>query len=551
MKILVRTALFPEIESIQKTIKEIQIEIRKTRSAIMELIELEDGLQGKTGEAIRTFYDTVHLPFLTQFEKTLTNYSESMLETKNNFLSYDSNKAVFIHEGLLKNEVIRGLDEALHTTEGLVSEANTIMGSVSDIISLSPLSMDEFAEYIMKGKRYIHEVVIQNLYDLDKSRKSALIDIHTNLKTIYTYLKSVDISFKDKRTIENFQPISTFMLPGFASFQKKNYISNQTLACLYTKPDNYFVRNFKRGMETSAGILLGIKDYGADLVQGIYLLTRLKNEPHVVAKEMAPSIALIARDPKTVWSNIKQEIKDSFSDNMINGTDRSRARYSTYVLLSVADVFIGTHGAGAATKGAANLSKINKIPSRSLNHSFQQTKQWQPLLENKQFTGMNVLNRNKLQEDFLLSSKLMTKEMNFHKTDYLVPYSSESVKDLLHKARQIEESRVVGKGIDNTAHNAAQYQKLKEQLALDEIQSVINTTKHGAERLIERGFTPKDISDLKLRPDIIKTQSDGAQVFIKQVNGKYNVIVEGDNGVITSLKNISENSLNRLSGNYR
>jgi hypothetical protein len=109
---------------------------------------------------------------------------------------------------------------------------------------------------------------------------------------------------------------------------------------------------------------------------------------------------------------------------------------------------------------------------------------------------------------------------------------------------------VTGKGTDNAAHNAAQYQKLKEQLALDEIQSVINTTKHGAERLIERGFTPKDISDLKLRPDIIKTQSDGAQVFIKQVNGKYNVIVEGDNGVITSLKNISENSLNRLSDNY-
>ncbi|MBI6865584.1 DUF4258 domain-containing protein [Lysinibacillus fusiformis] len=106
------------------------------------------------------------------------------------------------------------------------------------------------------------------------------------------------------------------------------------------------------------------------------------------------------------------------------------------------------------------------------------------------------------------------------------------------------------KGTDNAAHNAAQYQKLKEQLALDEIQSVVNTTKHGAERLIERGFTPKDISALKLRPDIIKTQSDGAQVFIKQVNGKYNVIVEGDNGVITSLKNISENSLNRLSDNY-
>ncbi len=47
---------------------------------------------------------------------------------------------------------------------------------------------------------------------------------------------------------------------------------------------------------------------------------------------------------------------------------------------------------------------------------------------------------------------------------------------------------------DKSTDNAAQYQKLKEQLALDKIQSVVNTTKNGAERLIERGFTPKDIT---------------------------------------------------------
>ncbi|WP_165902209.1 DUF4258 domain-containing protein [Melghiribacillus thermohalophilus] len=123
----------------------------------------------------------------------------------------------------------------------------------------------------------------------------------------------------------------------------------------------------------------------------------------------------------------------------------------------------------------------------------------------------------------------------------------------------IQENRVGGpgylqtfasKGTGNPAHNVAQYQKLKKQLALEEIQSVVKTTKHGAERLIERGFTPKDISELKLNPDIVKTQSDGAEVFIKQVNGKYNVIVEGDNGVITALKNISKKSLDRLEKNY-
>jgi hypothetical protein len=70
-------------------------------------------------------------------------------------------------------------------------------------------------------------------------------------------------------------------------------------------------------------------------------------------------------------------------------------------------------------------------------------------------------------------------------------------------------------------------------------------------RLLQRGFTPSEISDLKLSPDMIKRQADGANVFIKNIgDGKYNVIVEGENGVVTALKNISEKSLNKLAQNY-
>ena len=49
----------------------------------------------------------------------------------------------------------------------------------------------------------------------------------------------------------------------------------------------------------------------------------------------------------------------------------------------------------------------------------------------------------------------------------------------------------------------------------------------------------------------VKTQSDGAKVYIKEISpGKYNVIVEGDRGIITALKNISKKSLDRLTKNY-
>lgn len=76
------------------------------------------------------------------------------------------------------------------------------------------------------------------------------------------------------------------------------------------------------------------------------------------------------------------------------------------------------------------------------------------------------------------------------------------------------------------------------------------TTKHGSERLKERGFSETDISNTKHTTNV-KTQSDGARVYIKEVSpGKYNVIIEGDNGIITALKNISKKSLDRLTKNY-
>jgi len=83
-----------------------------------------------------------------------------------------------------------------------------------------------------------------------------------------------------------------------------------------------------------------------------------------------------------------------------------------------------------------------------------------------------------------------------------------------------------------------------------ETQASIKATQHGAERLSERGFSILDYEITK-STDTIMTQSDGATVFIKEISpGRFNVIVEGQNGVITALKNISQKSLERLSKNY-
>ena len=74
-------------------------------------------------------------------------------------------------------------------------------------------------------------------------------------------------------------------------------------------------------------------------------------------------------------------------------------------------------------------------------------------------------------------------------------------------------------------------------------------TKHGAERLTQRGFTASEIA--ATRGGRVLTQADGARVYVAEVAaGKFNIVVEGENGVITVLKTVSSKAVDRLSKKY-
>lgn len=82
-----------------------------------------------------------------------------------------------------------------------------------------------------------------------------------------------------------------------------------------------------------------------------------------------------------------------------------------------------------------------------------------------------------------------------------------------------------------------------------ESNTALENTQHGRDQLTTRGFTDEDIAFTKTAKSF--KQADGADVFLKEVSpGKFNVIVEGKNGIITGLKNINQNAVNRLAKNY-
>jgi hypothetical protein len=56
---------------------------------------------------------------------------------------------------------------------------------------------------------------------------------------------------------------------------------------------------------------------------------------------------------------------------------------------------------------------------------------------------------------------------------------------------------------------------------------------------------------MKIQETDRATRPDGARVFVKDVgNGKFNVVVEGDRGIITVLKNIDSKAVDNLARNF-
>lgn len=103
-----------------------------------------------------------------------------------------------------------------------------------------------------------------------------------------------------------------------------------------------------------------------------------------------------------------------------------------------------------------------------------------------------------------------------------------------------------------TASCPNQYDNLKQWLKIKEFTSILKTSRHGIERLIERDFTPKEVETLIKTPSFVKIQNDGALAYVKQIGEKFNIIVfnEHTEEVVTALKNTTQKKLTQMGKNY-
>jgi hypothetical protein len=124
------------------------------------------------------------------------------------------------------------------------------------------------------------------------------------------------------------------------------------------------------------------------------------------------------------------------------------------------------------------------------------------------------------------------------------------VEDLYHAAqwekelkelrqKQQKQDELLKGGCKNPNCSIDLYEKLKLALKIEGFLRVIDVTKHGIQRLIERGFTLEETADLIKNPHYIRVQLDGAKVFIQNIADRYKIMVlnEVTREIITALKN--------------
>ncbi|MGC4378499.1 LXG domain-containing protein [Fictibacillus sp. Mic-4] len=184
------------IDEIMKQLGDFNIQIKQLQNAVNGIIALEDSLKGKTGQAIRTFYQECHLPFLLFFEAFIEDYISTLKKMKQALQDFEPAQDGFIDELFLEHNILRGLQKIEETTIDLTEEANKIMRKVDDIIYLPRLNNEDVLGGIHEAKMK-YKKTIEELNRFDYEQTKALNKLQHDVDTMENYIRKIESMFQN------------------------------------------------------------------------------------------------------------------------------------------------------------------------------------------------------------------------------------------------------------------------------------------------------------------------------------------------------------------
>ncbi|MEC2159607.1 LXG domain-containing protein [Virgibacillus halodenitrificans] len=233
-------ATINEIETTQEKITNLQKKVRG-------VVSLDEVLKGKTGEAIRSFFNECHQPFLVYLYQFLLEYKDTLEKLSHATDGFEPLDSGLIREEFIEGNLVSGLDKVKNVAGSLTDEANSIMDEVADIVSLKHIDPNELFERVEFGKKQGRDVVEQ-LHLLDSYQSDKLDKIIRDLQLMENYVNEIADKFKNGDiSIENFKMKSIEELSERKQILDEIYSNN-------TPSDSSINRSADSGKEPTEGI---------------------------------------------------------------------------------------------------------------------------------------------------------------------------------------------------------------------------------------------------------------------------------------------------------
>ncbi len=402
------------IEKTLKSLKNKQTEMAAIEKAVQGILALEDAFKGESGEAIRAYYQEVHLPFISYYQAFIADYERQLKAMDHELQKLESAENGRIDEAFLTEDLKTSLQNTANRTITLTDEANQTILSIQDIVATPSLNDASFLEEVTDAQKQIQSTV-EKVHQFDYNQSKALEELSNDVSNMQNYIDGIQAQMKSgKLQLANYTigTLSEYQLDGWLKDEVGSTCSRveteevdrieelQKKLAKASTPSEYLkiakeigIENLNDDqkqivtmLETAEGISKGLLKAGKDFVKGIFDFIT-----HPV-KTIESTMDAIAH-PIETYDYLSKSIADSFQRDVINGDAKSRAQWISYALGTLGLSAVGTKGLGAVTKtGMTTVKATAKVGVHKVKGAAQKipTLDLYPYAPQHQLVGVNA-----------------------------------------------------------------------------------------------------------------------------------------------------------------
>nr|WP_255473147.1 T7SS effector LXG polymorphic toxin [Rummeliibacillus sp. SL167] len=525
-KVLDVAGLQNGIEKTLKSLKNKQTEMAEIKKAVQGILALEDAFKGKSGEAIRNYYQEVHLPFISYYQAFIEDYERQLKAMDHELQKLESAKNGRIDEGFLTEDLKTSLQNTANRTINLTDEANQTILSIQDIVATPSLNDASFLEEVTDAQKQIQSTV-EKVHQFDYNQSKALEELSNDVSNMQNYIDGIQSQMKSgKLQLANYTSgtLSRYQLDGWLKDEVGSTCSRveteevdrieelQKKLAKASTPSEYLkiakeigIENLDNGqkqivarLETAEGIQEGFLQVGKDFLKGI---DDFIDDP---GKSIEGTIQAI-KHPIETYDYLSQSIADSFERDVINGDAESRAKWISYALGTLGLSVVGTKGLGAVTKtGMTTVKATAKVGVRKVRGAAEKvpTLNLYPYAPQHQLAGVsagivpyNTVNSAGLRDQLISMAKVENKSSgkSTERTGQSIKGSSEIVDNIVkqgHKALNnfdINSAYVKPKHLSTSGGNGAKFLGETKEAAEAILKDAMNNGK--VQSIADNGLT--------------------------------------------------------------